>query len=74
MVLREVEILDKKIRVCFDENDCKGANVSFTASETKLILGLLDEEIHKRRQTELPDPLPMKGMTYEEYMAKRGKK
>ena len=72
MELRDVELLDNRIRVCFRENEGRGCQVHLGRNDTLLILSLLGDEISRKRQ-EVPVK-EMKGTSYEEFMAQRGKK
>ncbi len=72
MELRDIELLDNRIRIAFQENEGRGCQVHLGRNDTILILGLLSGEIWKRRQ-EVPVK-EMKGTSYEELMKQRGQK
>ena len=72
MELRDIELLDNRIRIAFREGSGNGCKIHLSRNETLLILGFLDEEIGKRRQ-EVPTP-EKRGMSYEEFLARREKK
>ena len=74
MELRDVEALEHRISVNFDVCEGRGVNMQLGRAETILLLKLLDNEIHERRQKELPEVKKM-GMSYEEFMEyRKGKK
>lgn len=72
MELRDIELLDNRIRIALKENEGNGCKVHLGRNETILILNLLGDEIDRRRQ-EVPVS-EMKGMSYEEFLQRRGQK
>lgn len=49
MDLRDVELLENRIRRDFVECDCKGVNETLNEKDTRIILAALDDEIRKLR-------------------------
>ena len=49
MDLRDVEILENRIRKAFVENDCKGVNETLNENDTRIVLAALNDEIKKLR-------------------------
>lgn len=49
MDLRDVELLENRIRRDFVECDCKGVNETLNENDTRIILSALDDEIRKLR-------------------------
>lgn len=74
MELRDIELLDNRIRRDFGVNEGKGVKVHLSREETLLFLRMLDKEISIRRLTEGPKTPEKLGKTLDEFMAERGKK
>ena len=49
MDLRDVEILENRIRKAFVENDCRGVNEILNEKDTRIVLAALNDEIRKLR-------------------------
>jgi len=49
MELRDVEILENRIRRDFVECDCKGVNEVLNEKDTRIVLAALNDEIGKLR-------------------------
>jgi hypothetical protein len=49
MDLRDVEILENRIRKAFVENDCKGVTEILNEKDTRIVLAALQDEIKKLR-------------------------
>ena len=49
MDLRDVELLENRIRNAFVENDCKGVTEILNEQNTRIVLAALDDEIRKLR-------------------------
>ena len=49
MDLRDVELLENRIRNAFVENDCKGVTEVLNENDTRIVLAALQDEIKKLR-------------------------
>ena len=74
MELRDIELLDNRIRRDLGVNEGKGVKVHLSREETLLVLRMLDKEISIRRLTEGPKTPEKFGKSLDEFLAERGKK